>query len=496
MAETITPLWSINNITRSFRGKPALDGVSLDFYPGEVLALLGEEGAGKSTLAKILTGVLQPDSGDILHRGQTITFRDPAAAHKAGVAAVYDEPALATALSVAENIFLGTENIAGSGALLDWIGMRLAAKNLLEELSFKIDPADIVENISPADRRLVEIARAVGMQPSLLVLDQPCVLLGPSEIESLMSVIRRQKERGAAILFFTDRPAEIFQIADRAVLLRNGRVEALVPISGLTEREAVTLMAGFDIETEYPKENHALQTTCLEVKDISVAGGLDGVSFDIKQGEVFGLTGPPGSGCAEIARAISGWEPLSRGSLMLVGEKVHFSEPAEAIRKGIGMTLPEREADGSLFRFEEPRKFSFSGLVEKMQAPFLDIEKFGGFSIPSSQGNLLEAVRRATRWLAGGSRQSKRIQHWLASQARLLVVQEPTHGLGAGERLVVYRAINELAAAGIAVLLVSSDIKELLGMCGRVAVVSAGRVTLVSAASDVTIEELKGLTSV
>ncbi|MHC1781378.1 MAG: ATP-binding cassette domain-containing protein [Anaerolineaceae bacterium] len=485
-----TSLWTIHNLSKNYGKRPALDGISLDFYPGEVLALLGEEGAGKSTLAKILAGALQPDSGGILYRGQTIAFRDPAAAHKAGVAAVYDEPALATALSVAENLYLGTEYIAGHGALLDWSGMRVAARKLMQELDFRIDPAAIVENLSPAEQRLVEIARAAAIKPSLLILDQPCTVPGPSEAESLMGVIRCLKERGTAVLFLTDRPAEIFQIADRAVILRNGRVGATVPISGLTEREAVTQMAGFDIETQYPKENHTLPTACLEVQDISVAGGPEGVSFDIKQGEVFCLAGLPGSGCVEIARAVSGWEPLSRGSLVLVGEKMRFSEPAEAIRKGIGMTLLQREADGSLFRFEEPRRFNFSGLVEKIQAPFLDIDKLGGFSIPSSQRYSLEALRRAARWLAGGSRQAKRIQRWLASQARLLVVQEPTRGLCAGDRLTVYRAINDLAGAGISILMVSSDVKEIIGMCGRVAVVRQGRIVKVCPAEELTEVEM------
>ncbi len=482
----VFPSWIIQNLTKTHRRKPALTGVSLEIRPGEVHAVLGEDGAGKSTLARVLSGAETPDGGEILLGGAPRVFRNPIEARRAGAVAVYQESGLAPTLSVAENIFLGGLD-AQSGGLLDWGKMRAAAGKALQALGLEIAPTAIVADLRPVDQVLVEIARAVSFDPSLLILEQSASFFGKVESEFLMGLTRRLKDQGRAVLYLTDQPEEALRIADRVTILREGRVVATSPVAEIDAGRAATLMAGFDVEREYPKELHAAPDLCLEVRDLSTGEGLKEVSFDVRRGEVFGLTGP---GSAAIGRALAGLERISGGEVKLNGEKARYKNAAEAFRAGIGVALKERQEDGSLLRFETPPGFSFSGLVEFLQAPFLDMDKFGGFSMRAGQDFSPDAVRRSLRYLAGGSRQRKRIQHWLTSQARLLIMDDPACGLDAGGRLAVYRVINELAAAGISVLLIGSNHRELLGMCARVGVVKEGRIAKVVSKENATVEDL------
>ncbi len=459
------PLWTIRNLARSFRERTALAGVSLDLHPGEVLALLGEDGAGKSTLAKILAGVIHPDGGDILKQDRTLTFQDPGAAHKAGVAVLFEEPALALNLSVAENLFLGIESPGGGGALLDWPAMRRSAGAQLEELGFAIDPASAVDQISPFEQRLVEAARALTRRPTLLVLDEPCAGMGADEIRAFHTIIRRIAQQGAAVLYLSERPEEALPASDRAAVLREGRVIAQSPANAMSVDEAVSAMAGFDARKGIPRVRQAPGAICLEVRGLRPAPGGAAADFELHSGEVLGLSGP---GAVGIARAAAWLDDPADGSLILNGRRVVFKSQEAALRAGVGITRAERGPGGCLLHLEKSAGFSFSRMIENMQAPFLDMDRFGGVQLPRQTGVSPGSVRRAVRYLAAAGAEKKRVARWLTSQARVLILIEPTRGLTAGARLAFYRAVDELAAAGLGLIIIDSNPNELQALSDRI----------------------------
>jgi ABC-type sugar transport system ATPase subunit len=469
MKQPDQPSWSIRNLAKSFRERTALAGVSLDLFPGEVLALLGENGAGKSTLAKILAGVVQPDGGDILKQGRSLTFQDPAVAHKAGVAVLFEEPALAANLSVAENLFLGIEIPGVGGALLDWPAMRRSAGAQLEELGFAIDPASAVDQLSPFEQRLVEAARAFARRPTLLVLDEPCAGLGAEEIRTLHAIIRRAAQQGAAVLYLSDLPEEALSAADRAAVLREGQVVVRSPANTMGVDEAVSAMAGFDARKGIPRVRQAPGGICLEARGLRSASGETAAGFELRSGEVLGLSGP---GAVGIARAVAGLDHPVDGSLLLNGRRVVFKNQEIALRAGVGITRVERGPGGCLLHLEKSAGFNFSRMIENIQAPFLDIERFGGFQLPRQTGVSPGSVRRAVRYLAGAGPEKKRVARWLTSQARVLILIEPTRGLAAGARLAFFRAVDEMAAAGLGLIIIDSNPNELQALSDRIMEVS------------------------
>jgi ribose transport system ATP-binding protein len=497
MEITKTPLWAAKGIRKSFPGVQALDDVSLDLFPGEVHALLGENGSGKSTLAKVLAGVFPPEAGEIFHLGRAQTFRDPTEARACGVATIYQEFSLVPTLSVAENIYLGSYKTYPTSGLIDWKSIRGAAQKVLETLSLDIDPDAIVRGLSVAEQQLVEIAKAISMESSLLIMDEPTAALGLVETDHLMELIRRLKTQDKAIIYISHRLDEVFKIADRVTILKDGQKVGTAPISDLKMRDVVKMMVGFDIEQHYPKEVHAREETCLEVRGLTTVKGVDDVSFEIKKGEVFGLGGMLGSGRSEIARAIYGVDAVKRGSIRLLGQEMHFRATADAIQAGIGLIPENRKVDGSFFNFEGPKNITISRMNDVLRGPFLDLglERMVGFNFVKKLDISPAAMERSVQYLSGGNQQKVIIARWLFSQAKLLIMDEPTQGIDIGAKLDVYRVINELTAAGISVLLISSDFPELLAMSDRVAVVRDGRILQISESAGMTEFELISLAS-
>jgi ribose transport system ATP-binding protein len=485
-------LWAARGISKSFPGVQALDDVSLDIFPGEVHALVGENGSGKSTLAKCLAGVHPPDCGEILYDGAPVAFRSPTEARAHGIATIYQEFSLVQTLSVAENIFLGNYQTRKRSGMIDWPAIRKKTETVLERLSLSIDPDAIINRLSVGEQQLVEIAKAMSIESTLLIMDEPTAALGLTETKHLMDLIRRLTAANKAIIYISHRLDEVFEIADRATVLKDGHRVGTAPIADLKMNDVVRMMIGFDIEQHYPKEAHARAVSRLDVQNISTAHGVHDVSFTIHEGEVFGLGGMLGSGRTEIARAIYGVDPLTSGRILLDGRETHFSSPGQAVPAGIGLIPENRNTDGSFFNFDGPKNITISRLRELLNGPWLSLsaEREAGLTYMQRMNISRTAMDRSVQFLSGGNQQKVIIARWLFSRARLLIMDDPTQGIDIGAKHEIYKVINELTGNGIGILLISSDFPELLAMSDRVAVVRDGRILQIAERGEMSEYEL------
>jgi ribose transport system ATP-binding protein len=497
MAINKTPLWAANGICKSFPGVQALDNVSIDLFPGEVHALLGENGSGKSTLAKVFAGVFPPESGEIFFKGKSMVFHNPTEARKSGVATIYQEFSLVPTLSVAENIYLGSYKTHPVSNMIDWPTIRKSAVTVLDQLALDIDPDAIVRGLSVAEQQLVEIAKAISMESSLLIMDEPTAALGLVETDHLMELIRRLASQDKTIIYISHRLDEVFKIADRVTIIKDGQRVGTSPISELKMKDVVRMMVGFDIEQHYPKETHVQSGICLEVSHLSTGKGVNDVSFDIKKGEVFGLGGMLGSGRTEIAQAIFGVDRVHQGSIKLNNKEMSSRNTSEFIASGVGLIPENRKVDGSFFNFEGHKNITISRLVDILQGPFLNLskERTVGENYVRELNISPAALERSVQYLSGGNQQKVIIARWLFSRAQLLIMDEPTQGIDIGAKLDVYRVINELTAKGISVLLISSDFPELLAMSDRIAVVRDGSILKIADAQSMSEVELMSMAS-
>jgi ribose transport system ATP-binding protein len=492
----IEPIWEVRAIYKAFPGVQALDNVSMSVYPGEVHALLGENGSGKSTLAKCIAGVHQPEKGEILFKGEIQNFRHPMDARAAGVATIYQEFSLVPSLTVAENIYLGRYPRTPAG-VIDWNAVRRGTRQVLEQLSLVIDPDEVVSTLSVAKQQLVEIAKAISLESNLLIMDEPTAALGLVDIEHLMGLIRRLTSQNKAIIYISHRLDEVFQIADRVTILKDGKKVTTAPIQNLKMGDVVRSMIGFEIQQHYPKQHNTRPEICLRVENLSTETGVNDVSFTVHVGEVFGLGGMLGSGRSEIGRAIYGMDRISAGAIALNGRKIRFHSAKEAVAAGVGMIPENRKADGCFFNFEGPKNITISRLKEILQGPFLSLskERKYGESYLKRMNIPRTALERSVQYLSGGNQQKVIVARWLFSQARLLIMDEPTQGIDIGAKLEVYNVINELTASGISIILISSDFPELLAMSDRIAVVRDGAILKITQDEKMTEYQLIGLAS-
>lgn len=491
------PLWEVRKLSKSFPGVQALDGVSLRIGRGEVHALVGENGSGKSTLAKCLAGAHQPDAGELLKEGSPVTLGHPLEAREQGVAIIYQEFSLVPTLSVAENIFLGRPLSNLRTRLIDWDEMYSQTRATLGELSIDIDPQAIVRDLSVAEQQLIEIAKAMSLESTLLIMDEPTAALGLAETKRLLDLIRQLASQGKAILYISHRLDEVYEIADHITVLKDGRLMASRPVDQLEMDEVVRLMVGVDIDQHYPNERHVRPEICLQVRDLRTEGGVNGVTFDIRVGEVLGLGGMVGAGRTEIARALFGLDRRIEGEVILYGQPVNFYSPTEAIRHGVGLVPENRKADGLFFNFEGPPNITISRLEALLSGPFLNLneELRWGRTYIEKLNITPTALERSVRFLSGGNQQKVVIARWLFSQAKLLILDEPTQGVDIGAKVEVYRVINELTERGISIILISSDYPELLAMSDRIAIVRDGSILHIGPAEEMTEYRLLSIAS-
>jgi rhamnose transport system ATP-binding protein len=471
-----SPLVELRGISRSYGGVHAVSDVSFAIDRASTHALVGENGAGKSTLVKILTGVVSPDAGELLVDGEARHIGDPMAAHRLGIVAMYQEPTVFEDLSVAENVFAGRYPRRRLRAV-DWRAMRREAGRILEEIGADFAPDAPVRGLGVADRQLIEVAKALSSSARLLIMDEPTAALSLQEVDNLFATVRRLHERGVAVLFISHRLEEVSEIADTVTVLRDGRHVATRPAAELSHGEMIRLMVGRSLEALFPKEEAEIGEPVLRAEGLTRRGVFSDVSFDLRRGEIVGLAGFVGAGRTEVARAIFGIDRLDGGRLEIEGRSFRPRSPRSALRRGVAYLPEDRLRQGLVQPMSIERNTSMA--VLPALAP-------GGILRPWRERRLarsfMERLRiKATspkqivRSLSGGNQQKVVLSKWLAAEPRILILDEPTHGVDVGTKADVHRTISHLAAQGLAILLISSELPEILGMSDRVLVIREGR---------------------
>lgn len=485
-------LLSATRITKSYAGVHALHEASFELRHGEVHALVGENGAGKSTLIKIITGAVQADDGEIRVNGETISHNSPRIAKSLGIAAIYQQPALFPELTVAENIALGLEQ-AGLFGRIDWKERRRCAAELLERVGAKIDVDALSGDLSMPQQQLVEIARAIGSQARVVIMDEPTASLSEEDSHNLFGVIRQLRQQGAGIIYISHRLEELSAIADRVTVLRDGRTIDTSRISEIDRRRLIQLMVGRELSAVFPKTPIELGEIVFELRHFGCsATGLSEISLQVRKGEIVGLAGLVGAGRTELARTIFGLTPADHGEMLLRGKPVVIRSPAEAIEQGIAYLPEDRRHHGVIL--EMP-------ISENITLPSINrLSRFGSMNFRREKEiarNYIErlsiktpAVFAPVSTLSGGNQQKVALSRWLEIGPAVLILDEPTQGIDVGSKAEIHGLMSQLAARGVAILMISSELQEILGMSDRIAVMRNGTIAGVVSRADSTQESI------
>lgn len=470
-------LLQMRSIRKQYPGVLALDDVSFELNAGEVHCLLGENGAGKSTLMKILSGAVSNDSGEIVIEGKEVRLNSASDAQQLGIGIIHQEFKLVPELTVAENILLGNEPVRKGLPFIDFERMHAAARAALAQLGEEIDTRSLVSALPIAQRQLVEIAKALSRKVRILAMDEPSAALTEKELNNLFMVIRRLKSEGVGIIYISHRLEEIFEIGDRVTILRDGRWIHTCPVSEVDRAGLIRYMVGRELENEFPKVELHQGEEILRVEHLD-AGMLRDVNLVLHRGEILGLAGLVGAGRTELARVIFGADPMERGRILLEGKHIHPRSPREAIDLGIGLLTEDRNKYGLIMQMNVRENITLSNLHEVLRGLFVSRGKES-----AATGEYLRDLRIKTpsieqevEALSGGNRQKVVLARWLFTKSKVLLFDEPTAGIDVGVKYEIYTLINKLAQQGIAVLVISSDLPELLGICTRIAVMHEGRV--------------------
>jgi rhamnose transport system ATP-binding protein len=478
-AMTTSPSASIRleGISKSFPGVKALSGVALSLYPGEVTALVGENGAGKSTLVKVLTGIYQPDEGAIYLGHEQTHFPSAYAALKAGITAIHQETVLFDELSVAENIFIGHAP-RGRFGLIDWAKMHDRARELLKRAGAEIDPRMRLRDLSIASRHLVAIARALSVDARVVIMDEPTAALSHKEIGELYELVERLKADGKAILFISHKFDEIFRIADRYTVFRDGQMIGEGMIADTNRSDLVRMMVGRDIGQVFPKKEVAPGKPVLTVSGYCHPTEFDQIGFELRQGEILGFYGLIGAGRSEFMQALFGITKPSKGAIKIDGEVAVIRSPSEAVAKGIVYVPEERGRQGAITAMPIFQNVTLPSLSKTSRSGFLRLaEEFRLAREYTSRLDLRAAsLDQEVGTLSGGNQQKVVIAKWLATKPKVIILDEPTKGIDIGSKAAVHEFMSELAAQGLSVIMVSSEIPEILGMSDRVIVMREGRI--------------------
>ena len=470
------PLLQLSAVTKSFGAVRALKGVSFDLRAGEVHALLGENGAGKSTLIKVITGAHQADGGSIEIEGERVAHLTPATAHKLGIACIYQQPALFPDLTVAENIGLRLEP-ASPFRKVKWSARRGHAAQLLKRIGAEISPDAEVRSLSMPEQQLVEIACALGAGSRIVIMDEPTASLTQKEQHLLFAVVRDLRASGVGVIYISHRLEEIFALADRVTVLRDGESVGTSEVAGMNEAALIKLMVGREVSSIFPPSEGKPGKVVLALKNVScVAGGVKNITLDVRAGEVVGLAGLVGAGRTELARVLFGLTPADSGAILLNGERITILSPQEAVAHGIACVPEDRRRHGVIL--EMPIAHNMTMAIHKRIFP-------GTWLRSGAERNLAQEFIRDLAVkaygpeapggsLSGGNQQKVSLARWLATKPKLLILDEPTQGVDVGAKSEIHKIIRRLAKDGLAVLMISSDLPEVLGMSDRIAVMRGG----------------------
>ncbi len=486
------PLLELQNITKTFPGVRALDGVQFEIRSGEVHALLGENGAGKSTLIKIASGVYQPDDGQVLVDGQPVRFSNPHDAQASGIATIYQELLLYPELTVAENIFMGHALRTRFGTM-DWGAMSKRALELLASLNIHdMDVKRKVGSLTVGNRQRVEIAKALSMNARVLIMDEPTAAITEADVEQLFAIIALLKDRGVGIVYISHRLNEVFEIGDRVTVLRDGRYIDTKQVADTTEDQLINLMVGRTIDNLFPKLDAAIGNTVLEVRNLNHKPLTHDISFQLRQGEIVGMAGLVGAGRSELAQVIFGITPAQSGTILIDGKPVKIKTPGQAMRHGIAYLPEDRGTQGLIRPMDVRENTSLTVLGMMSRASFINRRKETKLAVDTIRKLNIRAYGpyQIVGKLSGGNQQKVVVGKWLATQPRVLIVDEPTRGIDVGAKAEIHRLMSELAQQGLAILMISSELPEILGMSDRILVMREGHLVAEYSRADATQENI------
>jgi len=468
----------LKNISKSFTGVEVLHDVSFQLRPGEVHALLGENGAGKSTLVKIMTGVHQPDHGEILLNGEPVQLSDARDSRQAGIAAIYQELTLFPDLDVAENIFVGRQPI-GFGGWVDWRKLYAEAGKLLESLGVKLDLKQKARTLSIAQQQMVEIARAFSIKARILIMDEPTSSLTLSEVADLFRLVQRLRTEGTAIIFISHRLEELFEISDRVTVLRDGSYVGTRLIKDITRDDLIRMMVGRTISNLFPKQEVRTGDVILKVENLARAGSFQDVSFELRRGEILGMAGLVGAGRTNVARALFGVEAATAGTIQVDGREVVITSPQQAIELGLAYVPEDRQLHGLIPAMHITSNISLPMLNQYASMGWLQdkLELKSSYEAARQMEVRANNIWQQARELSGGNQQKVVLAKWLSTKPRILILDEPTRGIDVGTKAAVHELMSNLAAEGMAILMISSELPEILGMSDRIIVMREGHLT-------------------
>ncbi|MBV9170585.1 MAG: sugar ABC transporter ATP-binding protein [Chloroflexi bacterium] len=470
-------LLELRGMTKSFPGVQALVEVDLDVRAGQVHAVVGENGAGKSTLMKIVAGVYRPDAGSMRLAGEPIAIETPRQAHEHGISMIHQELNLAPNLSVAENIFLG--RAPTRGGLIDSRSLYAAADALVARLGIQLDVRAQVEDLSVARQQMVEIAKALSLDARIIIMDEPTSALTERETESLFDIIGRLKQQGVAVVYISHRLDEIFRVADRVTVLRDGRLVGSLPIGEATQARLINMMVGRELTTLFPKQTVEVGAPVLEVRQLRRIGELHDISFVLRKGEILGLAGLVGAGRTELVRVLFGADPLDGGQILIEGRPVEIRSPRDAIRLGLGFVTEDRKLQGLVLGMTVRENATLASLSRVARLGFLNLRRERALTaqLVDQLGVRTPGVEQVVENLSGGNQQKVVIAKWLATSPRILILDEPTRGIDVGAKAEVHALMSRLVQEGVSILMISSELPEILGMSDRVLVMRQGRIS-------------------
>ena len=482
----------MSGISKAFSGNVVLNNVEFELHDGEIHALMGENGAGKSTLMKILCGICEKDAGSVMVDGQEMEFKSPKDSEAQGIAIIHQELNILPDLSVAENLFLGKEKTYGLFGILRKKEMHKEAKELLAKLGLDIDPSARAGDLSVGKQQIIEIAKAIASNAKYIIMDEPTAALTDREIETLFKTVRELKAKGISFVYISHRMEEIFAICDRITILRDGTYVGVREIPKTTFDEIVAMMVGRELGERFPSRKAVIGEVKLQVNNLSADGAFEDVSFMVRKGEILGVAGLMGAGRTEVAQALFGYRKATAGEILIDGKPVKIHSPIDAMKQKIGFVSEDRKTEGLILDFS---------IKENIMLTNLDKGSKSGVILPKLENKMvakyIEQLRirtasaeQSAKSLSGGNQQKIVIAKWLGTDPQILILDEPTRGVDIGAKKEIYQIMNNLAEAGVSILMISSELPEVIGMADRVMVMHEGKVTGTLTKKDMTQEKI------